>query len=54
MAGTGSWGPSHCPSQEQGSCGTPGLVNLQSYLNAVGFQGAISGDVELEHGQGTG
>ena len=27
--------------------------NSQSYLNAVGFQEAVSGDAELEHGQGT-
>lgn len=31
-----------------------GLVNSQSYLNVVDFQGAISGNVEPKHGQGTG
>lgn len=46
------WGPSHHPSQEQGNRRALELANnSQRYLDAVGFQGAISGDVELMHGQ---
>lgn len=38
-----------------GQAGALGLaIILQSYLNAACFQGAVSGDVDLENTQGAG
>lgn len=43
------------PQQGAGQAGALGFATiLENYLNAVCFQGAISGDGHMEHTQGTG
>lgn len=55
MVGIGSWIYPTAPARSRSGRSTGAWNYLAgSYLNAVHFQGAISGDVDLEHAQGTG